>query len=105
MTDASSGQLPVTANFLNPETMHPPAGYTHVVEVTASNGWRGRLARGPVLGGSRPPAACRLAGSTPVGHGQLVEGLIERLELPDLEDPLAYLHGRYRSVRDLGEDG
>ena len=35
MTDASSGQLPATANFINPETMHHPAGYTHVVEVTA----------------------------------------------------------------------
>ncbi len=28
-------KLPVTANFINPETMHHPAGYTHVVEVTA----------------------------------------------------------------------
>jgi enamine deaminase RidA (YjgF/YER057c/UK114 family) len=28
MTDASSAQLPVTANFINPETMHHPAGYT-----------------------------------------------------------------------------
>jgi 3-hydroxy-9,10-secoandrosta-1,3,5(10)-triene-9,17-dione monooxygenase reductase component len=44
---------------------------------------------GPVLGGSRPGAACRLAGSTPAGHAELVEGVIERLELPDLEDPLA----------------
>jgi enamine deaminase RidA (YjgF/YER057c/UK114 family) len=35
MTDATSAQLPVTANFINPETMHRPAGYTHVVEVTA----------------------------------------------------------------------
>ena len=35
MTDASSGQIPVTANFINPETMHRPTGYTHVVEVTA----------------------------------------------------------------------
>ena len=35
MTDASSGQLPVTANFINPEAMHQPTGYTHVVEVTA----------------------------------------------------------------------
>jgi enamine deaminase RidA (YjgF/YER057c/UK114 family) len=35
MTDAASGPLPVTANFINPETMHHPAGYTHVVEVTA----------------------------------------------------------------------
>jgi flavin reductase (DIM6/NTAB) family NADH-FMN oxidoreductase RutF len=56
---------------------------------------------GPVLGGSRPRAACRLARSAPVGHGELVEGVIEQLELPDLEDPLAYLHGSYRSVGDL----
>ena len=27
--------------------------------------------------------------------------MIEQLELVDLEDPLAYLHGRYRSVGDL----
>src|SRR5687768_4747249 len=35
MTDASSAQTPVTANFINPDTMHRPTGYTHVVEVTA----------------------------------------------------------------------
>jgi reactive intermediate/imine deaminase len=35
MTAAASGPPPVTANFINPETMHRPAGYTHVVEVTA----------------------------------------------------------------------
>jgi 3-hydroxy-9,10-secoandrosta-1,3,5(10)-triene-9,17-dione monooxygenase reductase component len=60
---------------------------------------------GPVLGGSRPRAACRLAGSAPVGYAELVEGVIDQLELPDLEDPLAYLHGRYRSVRDLEDHG
>jgi flavin reductase (DIM6/NTAB) family NADH-FMN oxidoreductase RutF len=60
---------------------------------------------GPVLGGSRPRAACRLAGSTPVGYAELVEGVIEQLELPDLENPLAYLHGGYRSVRELGDHG
>ena len=60
---------------------------------------------GPVLGGSRPRAACRLAGSMPVGYAELVEGVIEQLELPDLEGPLAYLHGRYRSVRELGDHG
>ena len=51
--------------------------------------------------GQRPRAACRLTGSTPVGYGELVDGVIEQLELPDLDDPLAYLHGRYRSVADL----
>ena len=35
MTDAASAQPPATANFINPETMHTPTGYTHVVEVTA----------------------------------------------------------------------
>ena len=35
MADAASGQLPVTANFINPDAMHRPTGYTHVVEVTA----------------------------------------------------------------------
>jgi enamine deaminase RidA (YjgF/YER057c/UK114 family) len=28
MTDASSAQLPATANFINPETLHQPAGPT-----------------------------------------------------------------------------
>jgi flavin reductase (DIM6/NTAB) family NADH-FMN oxidoreductase RutF len=60
---------------------------------------------GPVLGGSRPRAACRLAGSAPVGHTDLVEGVIEQLELSDLEDPLVYLHGSYRSVGDLPRHG
>ena len=32
MTDASA---PPTANFINPDTIHRPTGYTHVVEVTA----------------------------------------------------------------------
>jgi enamine deaminase RidA (YjgF/YER057c/UK114 family) len=35
MTNASSAQIPGTANFINPESMHSPTGYTHVVEVTA----------------------------------------------------------------------
>jgi enamine deaminase RidA (YjgF/YER057c/UK114 family) len=34
MTDASA-QIPTAANFINPEAMHRPTGYTHVVEVTA----------------------------------------------------------------------
>ncbi|HZD00035.1 MAG TPA: flavin reductase family protein [Actinomycetes bacterium] len=55
---------------------------------------------GPVLGGRRPRAACRLAGSAPVGYAELVEGVIEQLELPELEDPLIWLRGAYRSLRD-----
>jgi hypothetical protein len=44
MTDAPSAQQPVTANFINPEAMHHPAGSTHVVEVTACS-LRSRRAR------------------------------------------------------------
>jgi enamine deaminase RidA (YjgF/YER057c/UK114 family) len=33
MIDASSVDNPTTARFINPETMHRPTGYTHVVEV------------------------------------------------------------------------
>jgi flavin reductase (DIM6/NTAB) family NADH-FMN oxidoreductase RutF len=53
---------------------------------------------GPLLGGSRSWAACRLAGSTPTGYAELVEGVVERLELHDEEAPLGWLHGRYVSV-------
>ncbi|HZD01554.1 MAG TPA: RidA family protein [Actinomycetes bacterium] len=35
MTDVPSADPPATANLINPETMHRPTGYTHVVEVTA----------------------------------------------------------------------
>jgi enamine deaminase RidA (YjgF/YER057c/UK114 family) len=34
MIDASVGD-PTTARFINPETMHRPSGYTHVVEVVS----------------------------------------------------------------------
>jgi enamine deaminase RidA (YjgF/YER057c/UK114 family) len=34
MTEASA-QIPTTANFINPQAIHRPTGYTHVVEVTA----------------------------------------------------------------------
>lgn len=58
---------------------------------------------GPVLAGRRPRAACRLAGTSTVGYAELVEAVIERLELDDVDDPLAYLHGGYRAVRELDD--
>jgi flavin reductase (DIM6/NTAB) family NADH-FMN oxidoreductase RutF len=60
---------------------------------------------GPVLDGTRPQASCRLAGSTTVGYAELVEGVVEQLEVHDLDEPLAWLHGRYRSLDDLDERG
>jgi hypothetical protein len=38
----------------------------------------------------------------PVGYG---EGVIEQLQLDGGEEPLAWLHGRYRSVGDLSGQG
>ncbi|HEX8134291.1 MAG TPA: flavin reductase family protein [Actinomycetes bacterium] len=59
---------------------------------------------GPLLAGRRSSAACRLAGSTPAGYAELVEGVIERLELHDGDGPLGWLHGGYVSVAEP-EDG
>jgi hypothetical protein len=38
--------------------------------------------------------------NTPTGYAELVEGVIERLEVHDGEQPLAWLHGRYVSVEE-----
>jgi 3-hydroxy-9,10-secoandrosta-1,3,5(10)-triene-9,17-dione monooxygenase reductase component len=78
------------------ERRPPLRGAFDGLEVTASP-W------GPVLAGSRPRAACRLERTTPAGRGDLVEGAVEDLELHELEHPLAYLRGRYRSVGALEE--
>jgi len=86
------GDRPLAERFA--ENRPPVRGAFEGLAVTPSP-W------GPVLGGSRPLAACRLAGSSTVGYAELVEGVIEQLELPGLEDPLAYLHGGYRSVGEL----
>jgi hypothetical protein len=40
--------------------------------------------------------------SGPVGCG---EGVIEQFELDDGEEPVPWLHGRYRSVGDLAGQG
>jgi enamine deaminase RidA (YjgF/YER057c/UK114 family) len=35
MTAPSPADLPASANFINPQTLHQPTGYSHVVEVVA----------------------------------------------------------------------
>jgi 3-hydroxy-9,10-secoandrosta-1,3,5(10)-triene-9,17-dione monooxygenase reductase component len=45
---------------------------------------------GPVLGGARPRAACRLAGSSPVGHAELIEGVIELVLAAGVTTALAW---------------
>jgi flavin reductase (DIM6/NTAB) family NADH-FMN oxidoreductase RutF len=64
-----------------------------------------QLPWGPVLGGRRPRTACRLVGSVPASYAELVQGTIVQLELHDLEDPLVYLHGTYRSSSTIAGEG
>jgi 3-hydroxy-9,10-secoandrosta-1,3,5(10)-triene-9,17-dione monooxygenase reductase component len=80
------------------EVRPPVRGAFERLEVAASP-W------GPLLGGRRPWAGCRLAGSTPVGYDVLAEGVVERLELPDLDDPLGWLHGRFVAAGDPEDPG
>src|SRR5262245_44096567 len=90
------GDRPLAERFA--EVRPPIRGMFEGLEVTASP-W------GPVLGGRRPRAACRLSRSAPVGYAELVDGVVEEIELHDLDDPLAWLHGSYRSVRDQDDRG
>jgi 3-hydroxy-9,10-secoandrosta-1,3,5(10)-triene-9,17-dione monooxygenase reductase component len=73
------------------EIRPPVRGAFAGLEVTGSP-W------GPLLGGRRSWAACRLQGATTTGYVELVEGVIERLELHDGEAPLGWLQGRFVTV-------
>ena len=77
------------------ERRAPVQGMFDGLEVTSSP-W------GPLLAGTRPLAACRLETTRPLGRAELVEGIIERTELPAPGDPLAWYHGEWRA---LGEPG
>jgi 3-hydroxy-9,10-secoandrosta-1,3,5(10)-triene-9,17-dione monooxygenase reductase component len=75
------------------EVRPPIRGMFAGLEATASP-W------GPVLGGDRPRVSCRLSGSTTIGYAELVEGVIEEVDPRDLDDPLVWLRGGYRELRD-----
>lgn len=53
---------------------------------------------GPVLTDLPSRAYCRLRASWESGYHLLVAGSIEQIEIHDLERPLAYYRGRYRSL-------
>jgi len=92
----AAGDRPLAERFAE---KRPPVRGAFEGLVVAPSPW------GPVLDGTRPRASCRLAGSTTVGYAELVEGVVERLELHDLDDPLAWLHGRYRSLDEPDDRG
>jgi flavin reductase (DIM6/NTAB) family NADH-FMN oxidoreductase RutF len=55
---------------------------------------------GPVLDELTTRAYCSLAGAVETGGALLVQGTIEKLDLPDgPPEPLVYLRGAYRGVR------
>jgi hypothetical protein len=60
----------------------------------------GSRARRQAPTGRMPPGGIR-AGRLP----ELVQGTIVQLELHDLEDPLVYLHGTYRSSSTIAGEG
>ncbi|MDP8958623.1 MAG: flavin reductase family protein [Actinomycetota bacterium] len=54
---------------------------------------------GPVLADLATRAFCRLGSSEESGYHLLVQGVIQRIELHDLREPLAYYRGGYRRLR------
>ena len=55
---------------------------------------------GPILSQMPTRAYCRFAEETEVGYHRLMRGEVERIELEELERPLVYFRGRYRSLED-----
>lgn len=53
---------------------------------------------GPVLQGSGTRAYCRLERSVETGFHRLVTGVIDQIDLDDLQDPLVYYRGKYRRL-------
>jgi flavin reductase (DIM6/NTAB) family NADH-FMN oxidoreductase RutF len=68
-----------------------PGGPFAEVEVTQSP-W------GPVLDSLHNRLFCRLADSKTLPFHQLVEGLVEKAEVADLDDPATYFRGGYRRL-------
>lgn len=52
---------------------------------------------GPALQDVANRACCRFETTATVGYAQLVTGVIERVDLDDLDQPLMHFRGRYRS--------
>jgi 3-hydroxy-9,10-secoandrosta-1,3,5(10)-triene-9,17-dione monooxygenase reductase component len=57
---------------------------------------------GPVLTTLGTRAYCAYSESTEAGLQHLLRGEIQRMELSDIEHPLGYFRGRYRSLRARG---
>ena len=53
---------------------------------------------GPVIEQIPTRAYCRFAEETEVGYHRLMRGEVDKLELDDLQHPLVYFRGRYRSL-------
>ncbi|HEX2028471.1 MAG TPA: flavin reductase family protein, partial [Nitriliruptorales bacterium] len=51
---------------------------------------------GPALQDVPNRAYCRFESTTPMGYAQLVTGVMERVDLDDLVQPLMHFRGRYR---------
>ena len=55
---------------------------------------------GPVVNDIPTRAFCRLIDAQDVGYQRLLRGRIERIDLHDIQDPLAHFRGGYRGLAD-----
>lgn len=55
---------------------------------------------GPVITGIETRAYCRFVSDTEIGYHRLIRGDVEKIELDELQRPLVYFRGRYRSLED-----
>ena len=53
---------------------------------------------GPLIGGFDNWAGCRLEATYPIGWQMLLVAEIDHLQVSDLDNPLLYFRGRYRSL-------
>ena len=58
---------------------------------------------GPMIATLGTRAHCRLERSVETGFHRLVTGLIDQIDLKDLNEPLLYYRGRYRRLGDVPE--
>lgn len=72
--------------------MRPSPGGVFAGSATEQSEW------GPVLAGIANRAFCTFRRKEEIGYSGLVTGVIDEVDVTDLEGPLAYFRGRYRSL-------
>lgn len=72
--------------------LRPNPGGVFAGSETSQSEW------GPVLADFSNRAFCTFSQKEEIGYSGLVTGVIDKVEITELRDPLAYFRGRYRSL-------